>query len=161
MVKPLKPYSPAEIRIFLLEGIDPVGGKTSKVQALSQRIFDSTFDPTLNKAKLIEMIKDVEVIGIRAETKLTREILEYAEKLLAIGCFCSVSDQVDLVYADERGMAVFSSPSSPYGDIPSRRIRHRTDYRPSPSESEEELRKGDGTRPANGSPQTCMARSSA
>lgn len=56
--------------------------------------------------------RDVHVIGIRSKTKLTARILQEAKNLIVIGCFCIGTNQVDLQYAAEQGIAVFNSPFS-------------------------------------------------
>lgn len=61
---------------------------------------------------LIEKIKDVHCIGIRSKTKLTKKVLDAAEKLGVIGCFCIGTNQVDLEVAAQKGIAVFNSPFS-------------------------------------------------
>ena len=52
------------------------------------------------------------VIGIRSKTKLTAKVLEAAKNLLVVGCFCIGTNQVDLEYAAQHGIAVFNSPFS-------------------------------------------------
>jgi D-3-phosphoglycerate dehydrogenase len=54
----------------------------------------------------------VHVIGIRSKTKLTSRVLKEARNLIVIGCFCIGTNQVDLQYAAEHGIAVFNSPFS-------------------------------------------------
>jgi D-3-phosphoglycerate dehydrogenase len=54
----------------------------------------------------------VHVLGIRSKTKVTARVLEAARNLLAVGCFCIGTDQVDLRDAGARGVAVFNSPFS-------------------------------------------------
>lgn len=61
---------------------------------------------------MIEKIRDVHVIGIRSKTKLTTQVLAEAKNLLAIGCFCIGTNQVDLQAAAKQGVAVFNSPFS-------------------------------------------------
>lgn len=56
--------------------------------------------------------RDVQVIGIRSKTKLTARVLREAKNLIVIGCFCIGTNQVDLGYAAEHGIAVFNSPFS-------------------------------------------------
>ena len=56
--------------------------------------------------------RDVHAIGIRSKTKLTARVLAQAENLIVIGCFCIGTNQVDLDYAAEHGIAVFNSPFS-------------------------------------------------
>lgn len=52
------------------------------------------------------------VIGIRSKTKLTARVLKEAKNLIVIGCFCIGTNQVDLQYAANHGIAVFNSPFS-------------------------------------------------
>ena len=56
--------------------------------------------------------RDVHAIGIRSKTKLTARVLREARNLIVIGCFCIGTNQVDLKYAAEHGLAVFNSPFS-------------------------------------------------
>src|SRR5690606_427681 len=55
---------------------------------------------------------DAHFVGIRSRTQLTEEVLEVASKLIGIGCFCIGTNQVDLMAAMERGIAVFNAPYS-------------------------------------------------
>jgi D-3-phosphoglycerate dehydrogenase len=66
----------------------------------------------LDANDLIEKIKDAHIIGIRSRTKLTRDVLDAAEKLFCIGCFCIGTNQVDLDAAKEKGIPVFNAPYS-------------------------------------------------
>jgi D-3-phosphoglycerate dehydrogenase len=66
----------------------------------------------LDEEELIEKIKDAHFIGIRSRTQLTRQVLEKAEKLIGIGCFCIGTNQVDLEAAREMGIPVFNAPYS-------------------------------------------------
>ena len=61
---------------------------------------------------LMEKIKEVHAVGIRSKTQLTKKILENAKKLLAIGCFCIGTNQVDLDAATRLAVPVFNSPFS-------------------------------------------------
>jgi D-3-phosphoglycerate dehydrogenase / 2-oxoglutarate reductase len=54
----------------------------------------------------------VHVIGIRSKTKLTARVLKEARNLIVVGCFCIGTNQVDLQYAADHGIAVFNSPFS-------------------------------------------------
>ncbi len=66
----------------------------------------------LSADRLVEELKDTEVVGIRSRTQLTREVLEAATRLRAIGCFCIGTNQVDLNTAMLRGIPVFNAPFS-------------------------------------------------
>jgi D-3-phosphoglycerate dehydrogenase len=54
----------------------------------------------------------VHLIGIRSKSRLTKAVLAAADRLLAIGCFCIGTDQVDLKQAALRGIPVFNAPFS-------------------------------------------------
>lgn len=62
--------------------------------------------------ELKEKVKDAHFIGLRSRTQLTREVFEAAPKLIAVGCFCIGTNQVDLKAAQEHGVVVFNAPYS-------------------------------------------------
>lgn len=64
-----------------------------------------TYSKALVGDELIEKIRDVHVIGIRSKTKLTKQVLAHAKNLLAIGCFCIGTNQVDLQAAAKQGVS--------------------------------------------------------
>jgi D-3-phosphoglycerate dehydrogenase len=106
--KQLKPFNTQDIKVLLLENVNETGqnilrGQKYQVEALKA---------SLPEDQLIEKIKDVHVIGIRSKTKLTANVLKHAKNLIVIGCFCIGTNQVDLQYAAENGIAVFNSPFS-------------------------------------------------
>lgn len=98
-----------KIRFLLLEGVHEnalkvlEGAGYSNIEYLSH---------ALDEEELIEKIKDAHFIGIRSRTQLTRQVLEKAEKLIGIGCFCIGTNQVDLEAAREMGIPVFNAPYS-------------------------------------------------
>ncbi len=63
-------------------------------------------------AELIDRVAGAHMIGIRSRTKVTSEVLNAADKLIAIGCFCIGTNQVDLQAAARRGVPVFNAPHS-------------------------------------------------
>ncbi|MFT3980681.1 MAG: phosphoglycerate dehydrogenase [Ferruginibacter sp.] len=66
----------------------------------------------ISEADLIKEIKNTHILGIRSKTQITPAILNAAEKLQAIGCFCIGVNQVNLEHATESGVAVFNAPYS-------------------------------------------------
>lgn len=56
--------------------------------------------------------RDIHVLGIRSKTQLTEKVLRAAKNLFVIGCFCIGTNQVDLKFAAQQGIAVFNSPFS-------------------------------------------------
>ncbi|MCV5639754.1 phosphoglycerate dehydrogenase, partial [Escherichia coli] len=67
---------------------------------------------SLPEEELIEAVKDVHFIGIRSRTNLSEEVINAANKLVAIGCFCIGTNQVNLDAAAKRGIPVFNAPFS-------------------------------------------------
>jgi len=97
------------IRILLLEGI-----ADSAVE-----LFNNADYVTIHREKkalegqaLIDAVKGVHILGIRSRTEVTEEVLAAADRLIAIGCFCIGTNQVDLAGARRRGVAVFNAPFS-------------------------------------------------
>ncbi|RPB23969.1 hypothetical protein L211DRAFT_837837 [Terfezia boudieri ATCC MYA-4762] len=106
--KQLKPFATEDIKILLLENIN----KTAR-DILDKQGYQVEFlKGSLSEDKLIEKIRDIHVIGIRSKTQLTEKVLREAKNLLAIGCFCIGTNQVDLEYARKHGIVVFNSPFS-------------------------------------------------
>ncbi|WP_416260875.1 phosphoglycerate dehydrogenase [Gibbsiella quercinecans] len=66
----------------------------------------------LDTESLKESIRDAHFVGIRSRTHLTEEVFAAAEKLVAVGCFCIGTNQVDLKAATKRGIPVFNAPFS-------------------------------------------------
>lgn len=98
-----------KIRFLLLEGVHDNALKTLNDAGYTNIEYIKS---ALDEAELIEKIKDAHFIGIRSRTQLTRKVLEHAEKLIAIGCFCIGTNQVDLEAALEFGIPVFNAPYS-------------------------------------------------
>ncbi len=61
---------------------------------------------------LIRALEGVSLLGIRSRTMVTRDILDRAPDLLAVGAFCIGTNQVDLEAASLRGVAAFNAPFS-------------------------------------------------
>ncbi|MDC9719495.1 MAG: phosphoglycerate dehydrogenase [Gammaproteobacteria bacterium] len=97
------------IKIVLLEGVHQ-----SSVDALQAEGFDNIhcYATALPENELVEVLSDAHFVGIRSRTQLTRGVLAQAPKLMAIGCFCIGTNQVDLGAALEMGVPVFNAPYS-------------------------------------------------
>lgn len=98
-----------KIRFLLLEGVHESAVETLKKAGYANIEYLKT---SLAEAELIAKIADAHFVGIRSRTQLTREVLEAANKLIAVGCFCIGTNQVDLKAATEKGVAVFNAPYS-------------------------------------------------
>ncbi len=98
-----------KIHVVLLEGIHPSAEHTFREDGYtSLRLHKSTLDGQA----LIDAVHDAHIVGIRSRTKLTAEVLGHARRLIAVGCFCIGTDQVDLDAAAGRGIPVFNAPFS-------------------------------------------------
>lgn len=98
-----------KIKILLLEGVHQSAVETLKRNGYSNIDYVKT---SLPEDELKERIKDVHFVGLRSRTHINKAVLDSAEKLVAIGCFCIGTNQVDLDAARERGIAVFNAPFS-------------------------------------------------
>ncbi|MEH8031408.1 phosphoglycerate dehydrogenase [Gallibacterium anatis] len=99
----------AKIKFLLLEGVHE-----SALEVLHNAGYSNIeyHKKALDEEELIEAIKDAHFIGIRSRTHLTEKVLQHAHKLIAIGCFCIGTNQVDLEAAKQRGIPVFNAPFS-------------------------------------------------
>ena len=98
-----------KIRILLLEGVHQSALETLKSNGYSNIEFLKT---SLPEDELIEKIKDAHFVGIRSRTQITEKVVDAAQKLVAIGCFCIGTNQVDLEATQRRGIPVFNAPLS-------------------------------------------------
>lgn len=94
------------MKILCLEGLHPVVIETFKRE--NYEIIE--MNGSLSEDDLINIIGDIDIIGIRSKTKITKRVMEKGRNLQVIGCFCIGTDQVDLEEAEKRGIAVFNSP---------------------------------------------------
>lgn len=102
-------FNKDKIKFLMLEGIHDNAFEILNTAGYTniERI-----DTALDEQELRAKIKDAHFIGIRSRTQLTADILKSAEKLIAIGCFCIGTNQVDLDAARSLGIAVFNAPYS-------------------------------------------------
>jgi len=99
----------SKIRILLLEGVHQSAIDTLNASGYTNIEFLSH---SLAEDELIDRIAEAHFIGIRSRTQLTEKVLDAAQKLVAVGCFCIGTNQVDLKAATRRGIAVFNAPFS-------------------------------------------------
>lgn len=97
------------ISILLLEGISQTAVDLLKAAGYTNVTLLKT---ALEGEALKEAVKGVHMIGIRSRTRLTDEVFEAADKLIAVGCFSVGTNQVDLAAARVRGIPVFNAPFS-------------------------------------------------
>lgn len=98
-----------KIKVLLLEGVHPNTVETFRAAGYTSVEYLKT---SLSEEELIEQIRDVHFIGLRSRTQITEKVLDAANKLVAIGCFCIGTNQVELEAAQIRGIPVFNAPFS-------------------------------------------------
>ena len=96
------------MKALLLENISGVA---------NSRLADAGFEVetvsgALNGETLKQKLRGVSLLGIRSKTRISEEILQSADSLLAIGAFCIGVDQIDRSQCSRRGIAVFNDPHS-------------------------------------------------
>lgn len=99
----------SKIKFLLLEGVHRSAINTLNAAGYTNIEYLKT---ALGEDELIEKIQDAHFVGLRSRTQLTRRVFENAPKLIAAGCFCIGTNQVDLKAAQEHGVAVFNAPYS-------------------------------------------------
>lgn len=99
----------SKIKFLLLEGVSQTAIDTLQAAGYTQIEYHKK---ALPEAELKAAIANAHFVGIRSRTQLTRDVFEAAEKLIAVGCFCIGTNQVDLRAAIEHGVAVFNAPYS-------------------------------------------------
>ena len=98
-----------EIRILLLEGIAPSAVETFRAAGYTNL---EQHRKALPEPELIERLREAYIVGIRSRTQLTPAVLAEPRKLIAVGCFCIVTNQVAREAAASAGVPVFNAPFS-------------------------------------------------
>jgi D-3-phosphoglycerate dehydrogenase len=99
----------SKIKILLLEGVHPTAVDAFKKDGYHEIDYHPK---SLAEPQLIEALRDAYFVGIRSATQLAAGVIQSADKLMGIGCFCIGTNQVDLDAAQQRGIPVFNAPFS-------------------------------------------------
>jgi D-3-phosphoglycerate dehydrogenase len=102
-------YPKNDIKVLLLEGVSRSALDTFRNAGYSQIDFH---EKSLPEDELKRKIADAHIVGIRSRTHLSEEVLAEAKRLIAVGCFCIGTNQVDAVAAEKLGVPVFNAPYS-------------------------------------------------
>lgn len=95
-------------KILLLENIHPKAKEI--LEAEGHKVDLKSDSPSSKDLKIL--LPKYDLVGIRSKTELTKDVLAEAPNLLAIGCFCIGTNQVDLTCAKIQGAPVFNAPHS-------------------------------------------------
>jgi len=98
-----------KIKVLLLEGVHD-----NAIQEFTDHGYEAVerLPHALSESELIERIQGVHLLGIRSATKVTDKVLQAANRLIAIGCFCIGTNQVKVETARRAGIPVFNAPYS-------------------------------------------------
>ena len=96
------------MKALLLENIHPAAAEALRADGVEVDVRSAS----MSGPELADALAGVSLLGIRSNTTITPEVLEAGKDLLAVGCFCIGTNQVDLAAAAERGVAVFNAPFS-------------------------------------------------
>lgn len=102
-------YPRENIKILLLEGISRTAVDCFRANGYSNVEYH---EKSLPEDELAKAVQGAHMVGIRSRSHLTAEILNSSRRLIAIGCFCIGTNQVDLGTAESRGIPVFNAPYS-------------------------------------------------
>jgi D-3-phosphoglycerate dehydrogenase len=102
-------YPKSKINILLLENISDSAVKEFESAGYADI---NRVNGALSEDDLVKAVKGIHLLGIRSKTQISRNVIEAADKLLAIGAFCIGVNQVDLKAATGKGVAVFNAPYS-------------------------------------------------
>ncbi len=98
-----------DIKVLLLEGVSRSAVESFQRAGYSQLEYH---EKALPEAELKARIAEAHIVGIRSRTQLTDKVLQQAKRLIAVGCFCIGTNQVDLGSARRLGVPVFNAPYS-------------------------------------------------
>lgn len=101
-------YPTSKMNVLLLENISDEAVLRFKEEGYKVE----SINRSLSEKELIEKISDVSLLGIRSKTEITKNVLDKAKKLLAIGAYCIGTNQIDLLTSSQKGIAVFNAPYS-------------------------------------------------
>ena len=102
-------YPKQDIRVLLLEGVSQTAVETFRAAGYTQI---ELHEKSLPEDELKRRITEAHIVGIRSRTHLSEDVLAQARRLIAVGCFCIGTNQVDLEAAELAGIPVFNAPYS-------------------------------------------------
>jgi len=98
-----------DIKVLLLEGVSRTALDAFGAAGYSNIEFH---EKALPEDELKRRIAEAHLVGIRSRTHLTADVLDNARRLIAIGCFCIGTNQVNVEAAESLGIPVFNAPYS-------------------------------------------------
>ncbi len=101
-------YKLKKLNVMLLENVHK-----SVLNKFDKDIFNVEFiKDALSEEDLIKKIKDVNILGIRSKTRITKKILKNVHDLKIIAAFCIGTDQIDIEECRKRKIQIINAPFS-------------------------------------------------
>lgn len=97
------------IKVMLLEGVHDTAVALFEHAGYTNI---TRMPKALDGEALVDAVAGVHILGIRSRTQLSSEVFAAADRLMAVGCFCIGTNQVDLISAQDSGVPVFNAPFS-------------------------------------------------
>ena len=97
----------SSVRVLLLENVSPTALEIFAAEGFAVE----SLAHSLPADELARKLDGVDILGIRSKTQVPATVLD-AASLLAVGCFCIGTNQVDLASANRNGVPVFNAPFS-------------------------------------------------
>jgi D-3-phosphoglycerate dehydrogenase len=101
-------YPKSRINVLLLENIHPRAVEIFRKEGYNVE----TVKGALDEEELSEKIKNVQILGIRSKTQVSKRVLENANRLMVVGAFCIGTKQIDLEACLHKGVVAFNAPYS-------------------------------------------------
>ncbi|MEM3079712.1 MAG: hydroxyacid dehydrogenase [Thermoproteota archaeon] len=96
------------LRVLVCDPIDREG-----LEALKAEGVDVVYEPEIDRKALKTRVEEFEGIVVRSRTKVDREIIDAARNLRVIGRVGVGLDNIDVEYAEVKGIKIVSSPDAP------------------------------------------------
>ena len=96
------------MKVLLLENISAVAVEQFRAAGYEVESHKAAMD----EHDLVAKVRDAVILGVRSKTAVSRNVIQAAERLVAVGAFCIGVDKIDRATANERGVAVFNDPHS-------------------------------------------------
>src|SRR2546427_5116197 len=90
---------------------DPISPKGIALLQQQPEFKVTVLEKRLPEAELLPLVREVEAMVVRSETKVTKRIIEAAPKLRVVGRAGVGVDNVDVETATQRGIVVMNTPS--------------------------------------------------
>jgi len=99
--------TPSIMKILVADRISPIGVDLFKAEAGFEVIEAYGSSPE----QILELVKDVDAIAVRSDTKITAEVIAAAPQLKVVGRAGVGVDNIDIEAATDRGVIVMNTPT--------------------------------------------------